>query len=216
MRKKTASPGLLNSWLLFVTVLIIVIAFVLYSFVYVKNNEKEQIAKRFRVLAQVGENIGKKRGGFKKIAKNVEKGAKDNSRKALKDKAKKANPILKVAAEEKIRDNHSILKLNVVKNNNNPGTLDYVIYAEAKDFFDPLRRPDMFDEFIVLQAEDGVLGTFATHDLPSLAVGNGWDVHYMPKQVILSVVTVPEPSASLLGAIGIVALLARRTRSRRS
>ncbi len=70
-RIKTSSPRLLNSWLFFVTTLVIVLAILFYSFVYVKNNEKEQIAKRFRVLAQIGKNIVEKEIGFRKIAENM-------------------------------------------------------------------------------------------------------------------------------------------------
>ena len=70
---ETSNPRVLNSWLLFFTVLIIVVFLVFYSFVYVKNNEKEQIAKGFRVLAQMGENIIKREKGFRGIVENTSK-----------------------------------------------------------------------------------------------------------------------------------------------
>jgi hypothetical protein len=74
-RIKTSSPRVLNTWLLFVTILVIVLLFLFYSFVFVKNNEKAQIAKRFRVLTRIGKNIAARESGFRTIAANVLQGA---------------------------------------------------------------------------------------------------------------------------------------------
>ncbi len=54
---KAATPRMINAWLLFAAVTIIITAFVLYWFVYVRNNENQQTDNRFRALAQIGQNI---------------------------------------------------------------------------------------------------------------------------------------------------------------
>lgn len=142
---ETSNPRLLNSWLLFVTILVIVVAFGFYSFVYVKNNEKDQIAKRFRVLAQMGENIIKKEKGFRGIAENAGKVI-DNKKELeeIKNEIKKINRILKVS---KTKPGQGSLEFADIQGKSEP----YYIYVSAEDFFDPLKRPDVFEEFIVLE-----------------------------------------------------------------
>jgi hypothetical protein len=146
---ETSYPGVLNSWLLFVTVLVIVVAFAFYSFVYVKDNEKNQIAKRFRVLAQIGENIFNREKGFRGIAENAGKVITEkNESDEIKNEIKKFNKILNVSKNE---PDQGSLVFAEVKKNMRGKSVDYVIYVFAKDFFDPLKRPDVFDEFIVLE-----------------------------------------------------------------
>ena len=69
LKIKRSSPRVLNSWILFVTLFIIVAANFVYWFVYVKNNDEQQISKRFRVLSQMSDNIYHKEKGLKNIAK---------------------------------------------------------------------------------------------------------------------------------------------------
>ena len=180
---KTSSPRLLNAWLLFATVLVIGVVYVLYS-VYVNSNEKRQIEKRFRVLAQIGKNIVDKEKGFKKIAENATKRKKveqeinalksfkrieildifkilegsedkkvfDKFYKDMSEEIEKVNKILKVDKEESLRGKRVLMFY--------PGDKDghadnYQIYAQAKDFFEPLERKDVFDEFMVIKEKSG-------------------------------------------------------------
>jgi len=191
MSFKTKSPRLLNSWLLFVTILAIVLAILFYSLVYVKNNEKEQITKRFRVLAQIGNNIVKREKGFCDIAGNASKRVTENEKikkkieeirlrekekkecdeyykdllALIKDEIINANKLLMVA-EQKPGWRNSCLELNTFKvkkangkivkenkENENCKSTEYVIYINANDFFDPLKRVDVFDDLIVLKDE---------------------------------------------------------------
>lgn len=206
---ETSNPKVLNSWLLFVTVLVIVVAFVFYSFVYVKNNEKEQIAKRFRVLAQIGENIIKKEEGFRGVAGDAikridrldisskikvklktilqqkdESGQNKDYQEEYKNLLsgltkiiKQSNEILEIGRgrlppgsnflalksfEAAIGDdsNNTDLKLKILKDiedgdeenkTNGDKSEVFVIYVSTKDFFEPLKRPDVFDELIVFK-----------------------------------------------------------------
>ncbi len=68
---KRSSPKVLNAWLLFVTILVIVFSFLYYSFVFVKNNEKGQIENRFIVLAQIGKNVMDRKKGFEFISETA-------------------------------------------------------------------------------------------------------------------------------------------------
>ena len=105
VRKKleTSSPRLLNSWLLFVTALIIVLAILFYSLVYVKNNEEKQIAKRFRVLAQIGKNIVDREDSFRRIAERKGEKKKDETltQEMLEKRLTNVKNVLKIAEKEK-------------------------------------------------------------------------------------------------------------------
>lgn len=156
---KTSSPKLLNSWLLFVTGLVIVLAILFYSFVYVKNNEEARIAKGFRVLAQIGENIVKKENDIRNMAENAVKGAKEKSEHGppslddLKVEIENAKRILKMT-EKKPGQGNGILGFTTPKVKREKGAaVDYMIYADVDDFFGPLKRPDAFDQLIVLGRE---------------------------------------------------------------
>lgn len=149
---ETSNPRVLNYWLLFVTFLIIVVAFGFYSYVYVKNNEKDQIAKRFRVLAQIGENIFNREKGFRGIAENAGKVITEkNELDEIKNEIKKFNKILNVSKNE---PDQGSLVFAKVKKNMQGKSVDYVIYVFAEDVFGPLKRPDVFDEFIVLEEKN--------------------------------------------------------------
>lgn len=211
---ESSNPRVLNSWLLFVTVLVIVVALAFYSFVYVKKNEKEQIAKRFRVLAQVGENIIKKEKGFRGVAGDAikridrldisseikvklttilrKKGEleqnKDNEEdyknllSGIKKIIKQSNESLEIergrllpgnnflalkSFEAAIGDdnNNNDLKLKILKDieegeeeneTNGDKSEVFVIYVSTEDFFEPLKRPDVFDEFIVFKDKNNL------------------------------------------------------------
>lgn len=58
-------------------------------------------------------------------------------------------------------------------------------------------------EFNILHAENGVIGTFSSYDLPNLP-GRYWDVVYGPNDVTLGVQPVPLPSTLLLFGSGLV------------
>ncbi len=156
---KTASPRQLNAWLLFGTVLVIGVAFIFYSFIYVKDNEKKQVKKRFRVLAQIGKNIVDRKKGFEIIVYNLRKKIKKNDElDIIKGKVEKANKLLKVDKNESVKGS-SIVKFDkdskIIVDN-------YVIYVDANDFFEPLKRTDVFDELIVLGKEDKQKGSGKT------------------------------------------------------
>jgi len=213
-KMESSNPRVLNSWLLFVTVLVIVVALAFYSFVYVKKNEKEQIAKRFRVLAQVGENIIKKEKGFRGVAGDAikridrldisseikvklttilrKKGEleqnKDNEEdyknllSGIKKIIKQSNESLEIergrllpgnnflalkSFEAAIGDdnNNNDLKLKILKDieegeeeneTNGDKSEVFVIYVSTEDFFEPLKRPDVFDEFIVFKDKNNL------------------------------------------------------------
>ncbi|MGD2088488.1 MAG: hypothetical protein PVH61_20090 [Candidatus Aminicenantes bacterium] len=156
---KTSSPRLLNAWLLFATIIVIALFLLFYSVVYVRNNEKQQIAKRFRVLTQIGENVVAREKGFRSIGKNVDKGAEEEKedkekhpqvyiplKQALEDEARQANELLQVEEKGSIRGN-AILTFREVTY----GEDTYIIYIRVEDFFEPLRRPDVFDGLIILE-----------------------------------------------------------------
>lgn len=203
MSFKTKNPRLLNSWLFFITILVIVLAILFYSLVYVKNNEKEQIAKRFRVLAQIGDNIVKRESGFRDIAGSASKRVTENERikkkikeisqrekdkkkcgefykdllALIKDEIINANKLLMVAKNEPGRGNNYLelrtfevkkVKGKIVKENKeneNCKSAKYVIYIKANDFFDPLKRPDVFDELFVLKDEQNGSGNSRSSDI---------------------------------------------------
>ena len=151
---KTSSPRVLTTWLLFATIMLIALFLLFYSVVYVRNNEKEQIAKRFRVLTQIGENVVAREEGFRTIAENVEKGAKEKHhqdyislKQALDNETRETNKLLRVAEKDSIPGN-CILAFREVTDS------PYIIFIRVEDFFDPLRRPDVFDGLIVLEEKD--------------------------------------------------------------
>lgn len=148
---RTSSPRLLNSWLLFVTIMVIVLAIFFYSFVYVKNNEKEQVAKGFRVLAQVGCNIVDREKGFKKIAGNMASEPNNLQLSDLEKKLKDAKPVLRMTDRKPVQGNTRFLVFNeiIVTKPDGTGSV-YYIYADPGEFFKLLQRTDVFDQFIVL------------------------------------------------------------------
>jgi len=148
---KTSSPRVLTTWLLFATIMVIALLLLFYSVVYVRNNEEQQIAKRFRVLTQIGENVVAREQGFRTIAENVEKGAKEKHlqdyislKQALDNEARETNKLLRVAEKDSIPGN-CILTFREVTGS------PYIIFIRVEDFFDPLRRPDVFDGLIILE-----------------------------------------------------------------
>ena len=151
---KTSSPRVLNTWLLFATIMVIVLFLLFYSVVYVRNNEEQQIAKRFRVLTQIGENVVGREKGFRSVAENVEKGAKEklglyysSLEEALDKETQETNKLLKVAEKDSSQEN-CILTFREVTDS------PYIIFMRVEDFFDPLRRPDVFDGLIVLEEKE--------------------------------------------------------------
>jgi hypothetical protein len=151
---KTSSPRVLNTWLLFATIMVIALLLLFYSVVYVRNNEEQQIAKRFRVLTQIGENVVAREQGFRTIAENVEKGAKEKHhqnyislKQALDNETRETNKLLRVAEKDSIQGN-CILAFREVTGS------PYIIFIRGEDFFDTLRRPDVFDGLIVLEEND--------------------------------------------------------------
>jgi len=149
---KTASPRLINAWLVFGSVLVIGVAFVFYSCIYVKNNEKKQIEKRFRVLAQIGKNIVDRKKGFESIVYNLGGKIKKIDKSEIKNIAQKANKLLNVEKKEKV-DWSRIVRVD--KELDNEALKNkYVIYINANDFFEPLKRTDVFDELIILGKGD--------------------------------------------------------------
>lgn len=131
--------------------MVIVLLVLFYSLVYVRHNEKEQIAKRFRVLTQIGENVVAREQGFRTIAENVEKGAKEKQpqdyislKQALDDETRETNKLLRVAEKNSLQEN-CILTFREVTGS------PYIIFIRVEDFFDPLKRPDVFDGLIILE-----------------------------------------------------------------
>ncbi len=174
-RIKTSSPRLLNSWLLFVTVLVIVVGFFFYSYVYVKNNEKKHIDKRFRVLAQVGKNIVVKEKGFQTIVEHAAEKAREKIKEAekkrqeveplkyLRYEIKEANQLLKVNKSKFVKDD-CFVRFNISSDSDKDDKLkDYTIYLDASDFFEPLKRPDGFDGIIVLIEKTALNGAVLYH-----------------------------------------------------
>jgi hypothetical protein len=151
---RTSSPRLLNSWLSVVTILIIVLAIFFYSLVYVRNNEKEQTAKGFRVLAQIGNNIVEREKGFKKIAENIDREQKDLQLADLERKLKDAKPVLKMTDKKPVQGSTRFLVFKEITVGKNRATgaagAVYYIYADPGEFFKPLERSDVFDQLIVL------------------------------------------------------------------
>jgi hypothetical protein len=158
---KQASPKLLNTWLLFVTTAILAIVFIFYQFVYVKNNEKAQVSKRFRVLSKIGENISAREKALRKVVENgvqeaLEKWDPDFTDNTLPEivekETKNANKILHTAPEKYVRGTRFIPFCTFgPKDDDSDYAGEYVIYAGSNDFFDPLNRSDIFDGLIVLQ-----------------------------------------------------------------
>jgi hypothetical protein len=151
---KTSSPRVLNTWLLFATIMVIVLFLLFYSVVYVRNNEEQQIAKRFRVLTQIGENVVAREKGFRSIAENEEKGAKEklglyysSLEEALDKETRETNKILKVAEKDSSQENCILIFREVADS-------PYIIFMRVEDFFDPLRRPDVFVGLIVLEEKE--------------------------------------------------------------
>jgi hypothetical protein len=159
---KTASPRAINSWLLTSVVAFIVITFFLYWFVYIKNNEQDQISKRFRVLSQMGENIYNRDKGFTSMAKNAYQNAADklggkdpvnefdNFEMYLKKEIQDAQLISWANKDSINLDNILQLMHFKGKSKDEEEENDYVIYIDKKSFFTPLERPDVFDHMIIL------------------------------------------------------------------
>lgn len=177
---RKAAPGIVNSWLLFVTLGVLAVVFLVYQFVYVKSNEEELIAKRFRVLAQIGDNIVKREKGFENIAKNtlkkiiIKKGYDDNIKSAALPRLyilaiehlKERNKILKCGLESLISEPHII----IYSPPGQPADKDkYVFYMNVKDFFLPLHRSDVFDHMAVFEKDTPLYHDFdSTLEIPNL------------------------------------------------
>lgn len=134
--------------------MVIALLLIFYSVVYVRNNEEQQIAKRFRVLTQMGENVVAREKGFRTIAENVEKGAVEKQyqdyiplKEALDDETRETNKLLRVTEKDSIQGNR-ILPFREVAGS------PYIIFMRVEDFFSPLIRPDVFDGLIVLEEKD--------------------------------------------------------------
>ncbi|MCP4158240.1 MAG: hypothetical protein GY757_61640 [bacterium] len=168
-RKKanTSSPGALNSWLLFGILSLLALAFVIYSFVYVKNNEEEQIAKNFRVLARISDNIAKKENRYRNIAESwvnasLKKDSFDRDPdsqtnhliESIEKRLRDAGSIVNIAGKYRVKGN-SFLKFSGFNMVTNTGiSKDYVLYSNTADFFAPLNDPDVFDGLIVVKGKD--------------------------------------------------------------
>lgn len=157
---KPFSPAALNAWLLFGTVLVVVVSFLLYSLVYVKANKVDQTETRFRVLTQVGKNIVQKEKLFRGIAESIinESGRDKKGRVflgRLKEKIKRAAPMLKVAQKSWRRGSRYFIfeEINVNVGSGKP-TGKYVIYADTLDFLGPLRRHGLLDELILFKEDE--------------------------------------------------------------
>ena len=161
---KEASPKLLNAWLLFVTVMIISIVFVLYKFVYIKNNEKAQVDKRFRVLSRIGENISDRETALRNVVENglheamdkSDDGFQEETTAEIKDiietEIKNANKILNIALKKTVQGSRIIPFCSfTLKSDENAEPEEYVIYTDSEDFFGPLNRRDIFDGLIVMR-----------------------------------------------------------------
>jgi hypothetical protein len=161
---KTKSPRMINSWLMFVTVAFIVVATFIYWFIYVRNSENAQVAKRFKVLARMGQNIYNREKGLKSIAKNALEKSKIKVRQKYDQDPDLAFPILKDIVEDEIRDarlitmkskkslsEDNILTLLTLKDKLQPDDPGYVIYIGKDQFFAPLLRSDVFDYLIVCE-----------------------------------------------------------------
>jgi len=176
---KKSSPKVLNAWLLFVTILVIVLSFLYYSFVFVKNNEEHQTANRFRVLAQMGKNIVEREKGFRGIVSNAVEEAKEKSDKGillvenLRGKIKKANDSLEMDKKEPCPGNRMKFSYKPLQCKDKNGEVgNYYIYMNSKDFFDPLKRPDVFDQLIILQEGQNKEFDVLYHSFPGDIVGS--------------------------------------------
>ncbi|MCP5054561.1 MAG: hypothetical protein GY940_45755, partial [bacterium] len=159
------SPRTLNSWLLFAAIGIIAVVSFFYWFVYIENNRDKQISKRFRVLAQMGQNIYERErilGGSANTAVDIgiqatlDTGLEPDSLHESRHESR-LNLIkreIKDAKSLKVDKIDSITKAKVFEMADFSGGKDdelYTIYIRRKDFFAPLERPDVFDELIVLE-----------------------------------------------------------------
>jgi hypothetical protein len=198
---ETSNPRVLNAWLLFVTILVIVVAFAFYSFVYVKNNEKEQIAKRFRVLAQVGENIIKKEKGFRGVARYAGKVISEKTEfEEIKNEIKKINQVLNVS---ETKPGQGYLEFPLPKDQENmeskenicaekdkkdkpKGSIDYFFYVSPGDFFEPLKRPDVFDEFIVFEEKNKLADKNKQEDSDNTGTGSSVLYQTFPGDIYIS------------------------------
>jgi hypothetical protein len=149
-RIKTSSPGVLNAWLLFATIMVITLLLLFYSFVYVKNNEEKQIEKRFRILTQMGKNIIEREKAFIEIAAYARKVIDDKKELAeIKKEIKKVNKKLNVSKYQPVQGSLVFEARKEMQGK----SMQYFIYVSAEDFVYPLKRPDVFDEFIVLEEQ---------------------------------------------------------------
>ncbi len=178
---KKESPTFLNTWLLFVTVSIILVAFLFYNFVYVTNNEEALISRGFRVLSEVGKNIENKIRAIRQVTTNVkqqskrelesdkvkalrlqsEKDSSTNKDQTLHDKIKKhiANLDIQLkVAPKSIATARNILPIDDYTSMQEEEPQEYVIYMEPDDFFEPLGWADTFFKFIVLEKKTGKEG----------------------------------------------------------
>lgn len=86
--------------------------------------------------------------------------------------------------------------------------LDGLLDVRLIDDFSPLAG----DQFQLLLASGGVIGTFDQLLLPPLPAHLGWNVTYSAQSVTLDVQTVPEPSTWLLGMLALVGFAAAARR----
>jgi hypothetical protein len=160
---KTAAPQTINSLLLAVIIGIFAAGLFLYGFVYIKQTEKDQISDRFRVLSKMGENIHQR---YKLLATNTKLALQRTKQKYTKKESTSGpNKSLKELLEDEI-SNTQFLSLAEGTSTSNDRRLEflttkdlfpdfpayYTIFTHKDLFFSPIERPDVFDQFIILEA----------------------------------------------------------------
>lgn len=168
----TRSPRVLNSWLLFTTVGVIAVVFFFYLFIYVENNEKQQISKRFRVLGQMCKNVRDKKNALDKMVKNAVEATqykliiwdfKDKKKKELAKVFQKKINVRRIEDELIDAESLKIIESDNLSTRDNivfdefiggKKSFQYYIYMEKDKFFTSLLRKDVFDGLIILEKND--------------------------------------------------------------
>lgn len=160
-RIKKGITGMLASWLLLAALAGVAAAFLYYQFVYVAGNLKKQEGDCFRVLARMGENIEARLAGFRDMVRTVYGAV---SRELDKNSGDPAD------LGEKSRETALRLEKNKIIKNCRKGELppdavalleipdppgETVFYISGGDFFAPLNRDDLFDQWLVLSTGAG-------------------------------------------------------------
>ena len=163
----------ISVWVLFTATFLIIVFFLWYFFIYVKNNEQLQIQKNFRVLTQLGENFKNRYSSYSNVIKSTDMKSvlgmnEDDSLIAQLNESEKKEYIKKYFfGLEAVRwkfsyDNDyvyfgrsdNLISQPITYFEDNRKRVDTVNFRMSKSiFFQPLERKDVFDEIIIIRED---------------------------------------------------------------